>query len=221
MEFLFHPAEEEMDKEIANVSRCMLCGTDHSSSECPNTVRACQYCGGVGSHQAYCFLRISKPCVYCGIYHSAVPECALKWSEQFPEASAVPKEEIKSLDQEIEEMCKLCKARPVIINGMCNYCNDMVQHHTLEMHVVCQECGLSPPIARGLCVDCSPPGFTHGNALEESSNQQTPFHIWNACNNTRYDDTYWQSSLSEENKNNWDQESVGSCDWIVISSDED
>ena len=47
VEFLFSPTEEETSEEI-DASNCILCDLDHPSSECPNTVQVCKYCGGVG-----------------------------------------------------------------------------------------------------------------------------------------------------------------------------
>ena len=129
MEFLFHSAEEETSEDT-NRSNCLLCGFDHLSGECPNTVRVCKYCGGVG-HPHGGIKHHRKVCCFCGINHSVLTECQIKWYEPFPDDFTISKEDCDSLPQEItqkteEDLCQLCKARPVIIHGMCNYCNNLI-----------------------------------------------------------------------------------------------
>ena len=116
--------EEESSKEETDTSRCILCDFDHSSSECPNTIQAHWYCGGIGReegsirHQRRCGrpqLGLPITCYFCGICHPAEAECTLKWQEQFPDNLTISKEESDTLTQEMiqeteEELCHLCRA---------------------------------------------------------------------------------------------------------------
>ena len=74
VEFSFHSAEEETN-EGTDALNCILCGLNHSRNECPNTVRVCKYCGGVGYHQEGIMTLSSK---LCCINHSALTECKIK-----------------------------------------------------------------------------------------------------------------------------------------------
>ena len=81
VEFSFHSAEEETSEEI-DASNCILCGFDHSSSECPNYLPLCTYCGEVGRHRKRCerpLLGLPKACYFCDISHPEVSECTIKW----------------------------------------------------------------------------------------------------------------------------------------------
>ena len=98
VEFLFHPAEEETSEDT-NMSNCLLCGFDHSSSECPNTVRVCKYCGGVG-HPHEGIKHHRKVCCFYGINHSVVTECQIKWYEPFLDDFTISKENCNDLDEE-------------------------------------------------------------------------------------------------------------------------
>ena len=95
---------------------------------------------------------------------------------------------------------------------MCKYCNDLVKCKNFAMDIVCLECSIAPPVYRGLCVDCNPLGFNQFYEVVGPSNLPTPLNNSEDCNDTRYENNYWQSQSLEE--------SVGSCDWIVISSDD-
>ena len=100
VEFSFHPAEEKSSEEI-DASNCIRCGFDHSSSECPNTVRVCKYCGGVGhSHEGIKHRR--NVCCFCGINHSTLTECQLKSYESFPDDD-LTKETYNMSSQEITQ----------------------------------------------------------------------------------------------------------------------
>ena len=46
VEFIFHPATKETTEE-SDASNYILCGFDHSNSDCLNTVRVCKYYGGI------------------------------------------------------------------------------------------------------------------------------------------------------------------------------
>ena len=130
MEFTFPSTEEEEEscKEETDTSRCILCDFDHSSSECPNTIQACWYCGGIGREEGSIRPQrrcgrpqpgLPKACYFCGIYHPEVSECTRKWQEQFSDDLTISKEEsdtvtqemIQEMIQETEEvLCHLCRA---------------------------------------------------------------------------------------------------------------
>ena len=137
-------------------------------------------------------------------------ECTLKWQEQFPDDLTISKEKGDTLTQEMiqemiqeteEELCHLCRARPVIVYGMCNYCNEMIKNKDDR--------------------DLFPPGFNQTHEIGEPSNWPTPMYNVVDCNEVRYENFYWQSPSPAEMISTSDKESVGSCDWIVITSDED
>ena len=93
--------------------------------------------------------------------------------------------------QEVEaESCQLYKMRPVVINGMCELCNS-------------------------LCTDFIPPPTNQFYEVGGPSNRLTLWTTIEDCNKTRYDGNDWDPAPGEM----IEIESVGSCEWLVISSD--
>ena len=144
---------------------CILCGDiDHTSTDCPNILQVCKYCGGP-------LLVLTKMCSCCGLIHSEVPEYQVY---QVVEA----------------ELCHLCRMRPVVINGMCELCNS-------------------------LCTDVMLPPTNQFYEVGGPSNRLTPWPTIEDYNETRYDNNEWDPAPGEM----IEIESVGSCEWLVIPSD--
>ena len=144
--------------------------------ECYNTLQACWYCGGVGQngeerHLTDCERPLPK-CPYYGMYHLEVPECRLKWQEQFPDDHTVQTGEY-DIYQELEteeELCHLCKVRPVITNGMCDYCNNIIRN---------KDKGVLPSLR-----------CTQTHEIGGPSNWLAPLNNIEDCSEVRYENFY-------------------------------
>ena len=98
---------------------------------------------------------------------------------------------------------------------MCEYCDFFVWRQKQGDPILCVKCSNTPAEENGLCKDCAPPPGNQFYEVGGPSDRLTPWNTLEDCNETRYDGHYWDPSPGEM----IDQESVGSCDWIVIPSD--
>ena len=116
-----------------------------------------------------------------------------------------------------EELCKLCESRPATINGMCEYYDFIGWRQKQGDTILCVKWSFTPAGENGLCKDCTPQ-FNQFYEVGGPSNWLTPWNALEDLNETRYDNHCWYQS-PEESVGSCDKESVRSCDWIVISSD--
>ena len=175
---------------------CTLCGDkNHTSFNCSNTLQACTYCGGP-------LLTLTKMCSCCGIDYSKAPDIPA-----YAEVTVV--------------LCKICGSRPAIIDGMCEYCNFFMWRREQGDEILCVKCSFNVAGVNGICQDCAPPpGYTQVYKEAGPSNRLTPWVTMEDCNETRYGNPYGSSPSPQEGEaGNYEIESVGSCDWIVIPSD--
>ena len=209
-EFLLYPAIDVPDNEVMNSSRCTLCGVDHVYEECPNMQNVCRYCGWVGYHRQDCPRPpeiIPATCCYCGRKHLNQVGCFIRQGE-VPEEPTIQQRRGDYLYQETEgEMCRLCGSLPVVINGLCNYCNKLVERRKLGATTVCRVCDLSPAVKEGLYIDCIPPKFDKFYEVGGTSNWPVSLDVSDQPTSGSYN-FFWTDA--------WEAlvpaESVGSCD---------
>ena len=172
----------------------------------------CNYCGGMGYHSECCIrprLVIPKGCRHCGSNHDQVPPC--QWKEQVGYSYGSPiRSDFFSLQDE-QEMCGQCKVFSVTENGMCYHCNEHVKKKNLGMNLECRNWGKKPPVFTGLCLACATPNLPY---YEEGGPSHFPSSYGESTsNNYNNQNQFWQT-LSP-------MESIGSCDWNVIPSDDE